>query len=227
MSGERVESGGGAAAAVSRAESAVDQLRTWLAEGEFGPGERLSEAALSARLDVSRNTLREAFQILVHEGLLVRQRNRGVSVVAPTPESIMDVYLVRRFVECRALRGGRLGHPAIVDMRDAVAAGGAAALRDDWNDVGTANMAFHRAIIALADSPRIATFARVVTAELRIVFRMVDDPRRLHEPYLQSNRELLALVEEGRFAEAADRLDRYLSDSERNALQAFARRARS
>ncbi|HET8866795.1 MAG TPA: GntR family transcriptional regulator, partial [Agrococcus sp.] len=42
----------------------ADTLRAQIIQGAFTPGERLSESALAERLEVSRNTLREAFRVL-------------------------------------------------------------------------------------------------------------------------------------------------------------------
>ena len=71
---------------------------------ELFPGQRLSEAAFSDRFDVSRNSLREAFRLLTKDGLLRHEANRGVFVAVPSMASIIDIYRVRRMLECGALR---------------------------------------------------------------------------------------------------------------------------
>ena len=57
--------------------------------------------------------------------------------------------------------------------------------------LGTANIHFHRELVALAGSARTDELMRSVLAELRLAFHVVDDPRRLHEPYLARNRQIL------------------------------------
>ncbi|MCC5763552.1 GntR family transcriptional regulator, partial [Klebsiella pneumoniae] len=84
-------------------ETVTAEIRRKLVEGELVPGQRLSEAALSESLDISRNTLREAFRVLTQEGLLKHEPNRGVFVAVPDMASIIDIYRVRRFIECQAL----------------------------------------------------------------------------------------------------------------------------
>ena len=42
----------------------AEQMRQKIVHGEFAPGQRLSEAALSEHLQISRNTLREVFRLL-------------------------------------------------------------------------------------------------------------------------------------------------------------------
>ena len=78
----------------------AEQVREKIVHGEFAPGQRLSEAALSDSLEISRNTLREAFRMLTKEGLLKHEPNRGVSVAVPSIAAIIDIYRVRRLIEC-------------------------------------------------------------------------------------------------------------------------------
>jgi DNA-binding GntR family transcriptional regulator len=74
-------------------------------------------------------------------------------------------------------------------------------------------MRFHRDLVALADSPRTNEVAGRLLAELRLAFHAVESPRRLHEPYVERNRELLDLVAAGEYEKAAQRLEAYLQDS--------------
>ena len=202
----------------------AEQVREKIVHGEFAPGQRLSEAALSDSLEISRNTLREAFRMLTKEGLLKHEPNRGVSVAVPSIAAIIDIYRVRRLVECQSLAQAYPRHPARKQMRQAVDA----ALRwrevGDWRGVGTANMEFHKAIVALADSERLNDMFTHLLAELRLAFGLLDDPEFLHAPYVDSNVKIIDLFEAGHPQEAAAALGDYLVHSERIVLAAYARR---
>src|SRR3954451_16364974 len=89
----------------STAERVSDILRSRIAEGYFPPGTRLSEDSIGGALGVSRNTLREAFRLLTHERLLAHELNRGVFVRVPSIEDVVDIYRVRKIIECAAVRG--------------------------------------------------------------------------------------------------------------------------
>lgn len=205
----------------------AESLRLRIIDGEFAPGARLSESALAERLQVSRNTLREAFRVLAEQGLIEHVPHRGVSVVSPSVADVVDIYRVRRSVECAALAQAEPEHPAVQLMHTAVEAAEAAIAVQDWRAVGTANMAFHDAIVALADSPRLARTYQNVAAELRLAFLEIDDPRVLHEPFVRKNRAVLtAFLERGARA-GAEELERYLIRSERIVLGAFARMGRA
>lgn len=195
-------------------------------EGELAPGQRLSEAALAETLQISRNTLREAFRVLTREGLLKHEPNRGVTVAVPDMASIIDIYRVRRFIECQAIAQGYPLHPGTVHMREAVGMGMQAREAQDWKLVGTANMMFHKAIVELADSPRLEAFYAQISAELRLAFGLLDDRRFLHMPYVDLNASILRCVEEGRAEDATQLLEAYLVRSERTVLAAYERSTR-
>lgn len=206
---------------VSLADKLCDALRDQLTLGQLAPGQRLSEAALAEKMNVSRNTLREAFRMMTRDGLLVHQPNRGVFVATPSLATIIDIYRVRRSIECAILRAGQPHHPAVARMAAAVETARKRQISEDWHGVGDANMEFHSAIVDLADSPRLTAFHRNLAAELRLAFVSLGAARWLHMPYVDMNAEILATVETGQTSEAADLLETYLSHSERAVLAAF------
>jgi DNA-binding GntR family transcriptional regulator len=209
--------------AVSRADSAAERIRALLIAGELVPGQRLSEAAMSERLGVSRNTLREAFRMLTHERLLTHKPHAGVFVVVPSLAAIIDIYRVRRMIECEAIRQAPPRHPASRRMRAAVDTALAGRDAGDWLAVGTANMEFHSAIVALADSDHLDRLYSNMSAELRLAFGTLDDPEFVHRPYVELNAALLDLYLSGDASAAADALDDYLVQSERTVLATYAR----
>jgi DNA-binding GntR family transcriptional regulator len=208
----------------STAERVSDILRSRIAEGFFPPGTRLSEDSIGGALGVSRNTLREAFRLLTHERLLVHELNRGVFVRVLTVEDVEDIYRTRSLVECAVVRG--LGRPPydLEGLAKVVSDGQTAAREGDWKGVSTANIHFHRELVALAGSERTDEVMRSVFAELRLAFHVVDDPRRLHEPYLARNRQILQTLQEGDREEAERLLSVYLDDSLKGLVEVYGRR---
>lgn len=60
----------------------ADDIRNAIKSGDIAPGSRLeTEEALSARYDVSRQTIRHAISILVDEGLVLRRQGSGTYVL--------------------------------------------------------------------------------------------------------------------------------------------------
>ncbi len=210
----------------STAERVADVLRSRIAEGFFPPGTRLSEGNIGGALGVSRNTLRESFRLLTHERLLEHRLNRGVFVRVLTVEDVLDIYRMRKLVECGVVHQlDGAGAPFGLDALAATVAEGEAAVREwRWKDLATANIHFHRELVALARSPRTDEVMGSVLAELRLALHVMDSPRRLHEPYLVRNREILATLRAGEPAKAERMLRRYLDDSRRQIVAAYAQR---
>ena len=152
----------------STAERVADAVREEVVEGRLRPGGRLPEQALCEALGVSRNTVREALSQLVTERVLAREPNRGVFVAEPDADAVRDVYRVRRLLETAAVRDGEAWGPeAVTRVRAAVDEGRAAAGRDDWDAVASANQHFHRALVGLGGSPRLDQQMKLLLAEMR------------------------------------------------------------
>jgi DNA-binding GntR family transcriptional regulator len=217
----------------STAERVAAILRDRITVGQLPPGTQLAEAAIVEALGVSRNTLREAFRLLTHERLLVHELNRGVFVRTLSEQDVIELYRVRRMIELAALRGliegdpealdrDRDGRDRLAEVADAVSDAERAAEENRWQDVGTANLRFHRALVGLADSPRIDDFMAQILAELRLVFHVISDPRNLHEPYIVRNRQVFEVLRGGDIEGAEVLLKEYFDDAERQLLQAHA-----
>ncbi len=207
----------------SRAERTADILRERIIEGLFRPGERLSEEELSAALNVSRYTLREAFRQLGQEGVLVHEFGRGVFVRTLSTEDVRDIYAMRRILELAAVRNLPNAPPdALATVRRAVESAEDAAARADWFAVGTANMRFHQAVAELTGSRRVRDVVRRLLAELRLVFVVMADLREFHQPFLASNRELYELLAAGDAVAAEKALAAYLDTAETQLLAAYA-----
>ena len=209
---------------ITTAERVADVLRTRIIEGFFPPGTRLGDD-IAGGLGVSRNTLREAFQRLTHEGLLTHELNRGVFVRKLTVSDVVDLYRVRKLIECAAVRGIEHPPPGVERVAAAVAEGERATQRHDWQGLGTANIHFHQALTALAGSPRVDELMQGIFAELRLVFHVMADPRRLHEPYLADNRKILGRIEAGDGPGAERLLAAYLDKAQQQLVQAYAQKS--
>lgn len=208
----------------STAERVAGILRSRISAGYFPPGVRLAEEEITEALGVSRNTLREAFRLLTHERLLVHQLNRGMFVRVLDVDDVIDLYRVRKLVECAVVRSVNGPPPDLSRITSAVEQGKLALHDQDWRGLGTANILFHEAIVALAGSARMDELMSGVLAELRLVFHVMENPRWFHEPYLNRNRELLGVLEKGDGMHAEELLFQYLDDAERQLVEAYAGR---
>jgi len=202
------------------AQRVAEILRERILLGELPPGTSFRENRLTAAFGVSRHTVREAFQILVAERLVVHEPHRGVFVRRLVASDVRDIYTFRRVVE-----GAALARPArsdgLVDLQAAVTEGREAAERQNWRQVGTADVRFHIAVTALGGSERLNRSMRALLAELRLAFQLVLDLQALHGPFLELNLEIAHLLDRGRPRDASSRMEAYLDQAEATVLAAM------
>ena len=78
---------------------AAEAIRERIIGGGYPQGQKLTEEECAASLDVSRIVIRDAFALLIGEGLLVKQVNKGVTVARFGPDDIRDIYDLRLSLE--------------------------------------------------------------------------------------------------------------------------------
>jgi DNA-binding GntR family transcriptional regulator len=213
------------------AERAADLIREYIFEGRFAPGAALPEASLSAALQVSRNTVREAYRTLMSEHLLTHEPHKGVTVRWLTPEDVTDIYKIRRMFELGVIDLALSGQLEVT--RDSLAEIGGlltqteASARDgDWEgEVGTANLRFHGLLVELHRSERISDAFRRLMTELRLGFLAHDGPAAFHGRFLPRNRVLYEHLVDGRLGVVRDELASYLDDAEADVIKAVRSRA--
>lgn len=79
-------------------------LSRMLLRGEFPPGSKLSERALSEKCGVSRVPMREAIRLLIEEGALTQRSQSGTYVNALSRDDLIDIYEIREAIECQQVR---------------------------------------------------------------------------------------------------------------------------
>ena len=81
---------------------AYSVLHAAIVAGDLSPGERLIEEELAEQLGHSRGAVRAAILRLGHEGLVVRERNRGARVRRFTPAEAIEILEARAALESLA-----------------------------------------------------------------------------------------------------------------------------
>ena len=89
---------------VSLRHSVTESIRSAIALGHYGPGDRMPEKGLCELTGVSRTLIREALRQLESEGLVEVIPHRGPIVVQMTASEAKGVYEVRAVLESLAAR---------------------------------------------------------------------------------------------------------------------------
>lgn len=204
---------------VSSAQHVANTLREMVLMGRIGPGTPLREAALSAELEVSRNTLREGIRLLVAEGLVEQQLYSGAVVATVGPAEVRDLYTVRRTVEIRAVQlSVYASERQFAALRKTIEDENTGASNGDWRSAATAGMRFHQELVGLIGSTLLDEFFARIAARLRLAFVGWTGKEELHAPWLERDKTICELLIAGRRGEAAAELERYLADSEQQVI---------
>src|ERR1700753_2095111 len=130
-------------ATVSTVEAAANAIRDLILDGELAPGTRLRENDFAERLGVARHSFRAATQILIGEGLLRREPNRGVQVPVFSQADVEDIFKLRAALEVEA-------GPVVIEPASAPADASAAVTElsnlsaaAPWSDVVQPDLRFH------------------------------------------------------------------------------------
>jgi DNA-binding GntR family transcriptional regulator len=199
----------------STAERVADVLRELIVRGDLPAGTALREQQLVGSLDVSRNTLREAFRLLGRERLVSYHLHRGVTVREVDEHDVEDLYRTRAPLELTAVEYSATASRAqLEELLGLVEQAERAAAEKDWKQVATLNVEFHERLVDLIGSERISAFFHVVSAELRLAFAAVEPAPDFFRPFIPRNRTVAELLLAGDRDAAAEELKTYLREAE-------------
>lgn len=208
-------------ATVSTVQAAANALREQILDGHIEPGARLRETEFAERLGIARHSFRAAAQILIAEGLLVREPNRGVHVPVFDPNDLIDVFRLRTALEVEAVRlvvaTGEVPEAAEESARELSGVG------DDapWRAVVEPDMRFHRAMIDAAGSERLARAYSSVQSE--ILLCLVQLRPYYHRPaeVAAEHEELITAIRAGDAQHAEELFRVHLADAADNLTKAW------
>jgi DNA-binding GntR family transcriptional regulator len=145
--------------APTRSEDVYERLREAILTGRARPNERLIEAELADRLQVSRTPIRESLQRLAAEGLVVSRR-RGWVVLEHTSVEIREIYEARAALEgyCARLAAQRATDAQLKEI--ASLHHPKRNLKSSRQHLVEINDRFHDAILAAAQNERLADMIR-------------------------------------------------------------------
>jgi DNA-binding GntR family transcriptional regulator len=190
---------GGAIVSSTLRDEISARVRRALLVGELRPGQRIKEVRLAEALGVSRPTLRESLQQLIHEGTLVQVPYKGIHVAQPTPEELRDVAEVRMPLETMAaLRLARDPHgPAMDGVREALREHLAAVESGDDLRTDITHLELHKAIWDMAGSPTLRKIWPLVGSQIQIALTVDQAVRRDPQRDAMLHRQLISVIEDG------------------------------
>lgn len=201
---------------VSATEALARSLRDRILGGEIPPGTRLPELELVRSYGVARPTVREALQLLVHQGLLHRRPNHSASVPELTPDAVGDIFFARTPIELHTVRTLAERGDDVPAARDAVER--FQALPDDvgWSHAVEADMAFHLALIDAVGSPRLARLYVALEGEIRLCIAQLRPAWHVPSALAEEHRQVLDGILAGSAPAAVARMREHLDRAVRD-----------
>jgi DNA-binding GntR family transcriptional regulator len=188
-------------------------LHEAIVSGELSPGEHLVEEDLAARLGFSRGAVRAAILRLGHEGLAVRERNRGARVRRFTVEEAVEILEARAALESlaagyAALRASKAEVRALLalikDIEKLQRAG-------ELLEMSARNALLHRRILEISEHQVARDIcARLHSQVVRFQFRTVLAPGRSTKS-LAEHKEIVAAIAAGDRAGAETAMREHLT----------------
>ncbi len=149
-------------------------LRQRIVNGDYAPGERLTEDRLAEDFGVSRNPVREALRVVQAEGFVVMVPRRGAVVASPDATTIADMFAVRQRLETLAARlaAERATAADVAVLRELLDAARQATDQVQFARVAELNSQLHLKVIDISGNRWLSAMASALYLHVQWVFRM-------------------------------------------------------
>lgn len=201
------------------------RIRNDIIQGRIAPGTKLREVALAERYAVSRIPIREALRSLEAEGLVESHKYSG-SVVAPSPvDDAEDLFEIRTVLEAatakRAAKRAAEFHAGDGpdeqwralrrEVDDILDAGDIVIGQESYEELAVLNMRFHFAVAELSGSLSFISLLRQISGKIEWLYSL-NLTRRGPQAWPE-HREIIAAIDAGQQAEAAEVMARHVRRS--------------
>ena len=175
--------------AVTVADAVRTRLEQSLLAGDYPAGAHVKDSHVAEKLGVARPTARVAVQSLIADGFLERETGRSARVRRFSVQDVADIFRVRRLIEFEAVRSVCQG-AATEPIRESLARFSDVRDDQDWETAAQADMGFHAAVVAAADSPRLSRLFQSISTEIRLLMALLR-PRYLEVSTLHDEHTVL------------------------------------
>jgi DNA-binding GntR family transcriptional regulator len=194
-------------------DQVVDAIVKEAAQGHFLPGDRVVEAEIARRLNVSRVPVREALRMLESQGIVINTPYRGMRLMDVTRDRIvktLEVRLALEKVAARQVQRQSAGDRNVLDrfttiidsMREA-------ADQDDSYGVATFDTKFHRELCRLTGNDVLLRTWESLARQLTIIFGLSTLERHI-ESIVDEHLKLLNGLEHGDWPSLEQQLEAHI-----------------
>ncbi len=157
----------------------TDALRQAILNGEFKPGERLTEASLAATFNVSRNPIRDALRALQVEGTVERTPRKGARVPLLSLGEVEEIIELRAELEGMSAKyaARRCNEESRAFLRTLLDRGNRAAKQNDTELLQACNNQFHQSFAQIGKNRFLAGFMKSLNEKTQWLFAKRSEKR--------------------------------------------------
>ena len=155
-----------------RKHEIAEVLLAEIVGGTLAPGEQISERTWAAKFGVAQASIREAINILAHEGFVTKESGRSARVVNLSEEDVVQLYQVRAGLEGMA---GYLAASAGADvspLQSIVQEMRRASEARDSKTLTDCDLQFHLELCRISGNPHLFSYAQKILQPFFAFVRM-------------------------------------------------------
>lgn len=203
---------------------ACKEIEKLITTGELGPGARISENLIAARLGVSRGPVREACRMLAAAGLVTILPRQGTFVRALTLREIVNLFDIRASLGRLAGREAAITitRPELAELKRLIGAMDERAQAGDSLGYIELNIRFHAVLYEATGNERLIDLDRSMGNELRIYRRHGLAAGGGLAVSNQEHRVLVECLERGDAVAAGEQLEQHIVSGRDRFIRAMA-----
>ncbi|WP_164867834.1 GntR family transcriptional regulator [Rhodovarius crocodyli] len=207
--------------AVALKDRAYDIIKHHIITCRFAPGEKLNEAQVGTRLNLSRMPVRNALAKLALEGLVTIRPRKGLEVRPVDPEELLQIIEARVINECRAIKlaARNVTDEELAALRDVIDRTAAAEASHDTETMMLLDREFHDLLARASGSAVFSDILRNLhDRSVRFWFISLNEQTQ-QGTVLRDHREIVEAMEARDGAAASRALARHIEAFRRNVTQ--------
>jgi DNA-binding GntR family transcriptional regulator len=219
-------SGAASGAGGANAESIAENIRAAILEHRLAPGAKLTEAQLCEVFAVKRGTVRQALAQLAGERLVDLEPNRGAFVASPSLQEVHEVFEMRRIIELAVVERITQGHGTrrLKSIGATIGRERRAYENHDFSAWIRLSGEFHTELASLTGNTVLCECLSGLVARSTLISALYESLGRSSCSF-EDHEHILAALDAGDSAKAADLMAQHLRDVELKMLERPARGA--
>jgi DNA-binding GntR family transcriptional regulator len=210
-------------------EHLATELKQIILKGGLRPGERVIEGKWAKTFGVAQASVREAINLLMAEGFLVKDAGRSARVVNYREQDIARIYEVRSAIEGLAAELSCSKRADLAHIESALDCMIESAAKGDMKGLIQSDLRFHVCLLDAAGNPLVADIGRKLLFPLFafMEMRVISTARRTEawSNDLQYHRNIVSIIREGDPSLAGQYVQHCLKQFATSAYQVWAHRA--